>query len=231
MRTPLWIVVGLLGIGASQNREAAAEVHVDFLFGGGPYGYHHHHHHHHGYFGYHGWYYPRVDYVYVAPPPVTYVPVAPAVPVTSQYVAPRYDGAQSSTSTGPTLPTSSASTTAKPAGSVASPPTNASADYHGRGVTIRNPASTGARVAFLLDGRSELELAPGEVSLLRDKGRYVVEFDRGGDFGTARKELDEGTYEFSATSSGWDLQRTTSSSARGPEPLVRRNVLPSSSAR
>jgi len=229
MRSACGFVVGLASFCALPVQQAAAEVHVDFLFGGGSYGYHHHHHHHRPY-GYGWWYYPRVDYVYL-PPPVTYVPVAPPVAVVPQYGASSYAPSTQGAAAAPTLPTSStnsAATTTKPAAT----PTNTLPEYRGRGVTLRNPASTGTSVAFLLDGRTEMELAPGEVSPLREKGTYLVEFDRGADFGTARRELAEGAYEFTATAEGWDLRRMpTPGNAPAVEPLVRRNVLPSSSAR
>ena len=222
-------VVGLASFFALPVQQAAAEVHVDFLFGGGSYGYHHHHHHRP--YGYGWWYYPRVDYVYL-PPPVTYVPVAPPVAVVPQYGLSSYAPPTQGAAAAPTLPTSSTTNFVATSTKPAATPANALPEYRGRGVTLRNPASTGTSVAFLIDGRTEMELAPGEVSPLREKGTYLVEFDRGGDFGTARRELAEGAYEFTATAEGWDLRRVpTSGNNPTAEPLVRRNVLPSSSAR
>jgi hypothetical protein len=63
---------------------------------------------------------------------------------------------------------------------------------------------------------------------VREKASYIVEFDRGGSFGTAKYELTEGEYEFVVTDRGWDLQRDatggTWQTARVPE--VKKNTLP-----
>lgn len=228
MRSPSSIAVLLPVLLAVAPTMAQAEVHVDFLFGGGHYG---HHHHHHGYYD-HSWYwYPHVDYVYVAPPPVRYyVPAAPPVTVVPQYGSTSQYGTQSSVSAAaptptPTLPTGS--TAATSSNSSTNPPSNSLPNYRGPGVTLRNPVDAGGKVAFLIDGRTEMDLAPGESTPLRDKSSFTVEFDRGGDFGTARRVVNEGTYEFVVTPSGWDLQRKGDGAAlKSVEPVVRRNELP-----
>lgn len=162
------------------------------------------HCHHHGYYSPY-WYPPPPRYVYVAPPPVTYVQPAPV-----QYVVPP--------------PAPLAQTT------VSSPLAvrpNSMPAYQGRGVTIQNPKATGASVAFVVDEQSELMLGPGQTKALNDKGTYVVEFDRGGEYGTSRKTLTEGPWKFVATPSGWDLQRDFGdASSDDVRPVVRRNSLP-----
>jgi hypothetical protein len=209
-------LVGLL-LSASAAR---AEVHVDFLFGGGHgHGHHgHHHHHHHGWYGgYRGFYWPRPVYYY--PPPPVYVPVAQPVPLGVPTV--------STYGMGPAV--------AQPAQTVAAPtpaPTlstaqsNALPAYQGRGISIRNPVETNTAVTFVVDSRRENELSPGESHSLSEKSSYVIEFDRGGEFGTARHVVNEGSYEFVATDRGWDLRRLDVLPTGPNSTTVRRNTLP-----
>jgi len=200
------LVAALLPVSA-----ARAEVHVDFLFGGGGHGHGHghHHHHHHGWYG--GFYVPRPVYYY--PPPPVYVPVAQPVPVAVPAVS-TYGAAAPAP-----LPM------AAPVASTVQ--NNALPAYQGRGVSIRNPAETGAAVAFVVDSRREAELSPGESHSLAEKSSYVIEFDRGGDFGTARHVMNEGSYEFIATDRGWDIRRLQTGAAGSAGTTVRRNTLPS----
>jgi hypothetical protein len=193
---------------------------VPALAGGGG----HHHHHGHSSFSFGlslgpTWY-PYYRPVYVAPPPVTYVYPQPSV----QYVVP------------PT--TYVAPAVAAPA------PAPAAANWTSRGepkanilpasqsvnatVTIRNPANSGGSVAFLVDDSSEVTLTAGRTQTLTNKSSYTIEFDRGGDFGTARKTLTGGAYEFAVTESGWDLVETGRVASK---PSVRKNALPDSTLR
>ncbi len=83
-------------------------------------------------------------------------------------------------------------------------------------------------MACVVDGQTQLELRPGETRPLREKASYIVEFDRGGSFGTAKYELTEGEYEFVVTDRGWDLQRdaTGTSWQTATIPEVKKNSLP-----
>lgn len=144
---------------------------------------------------------PYFNYVYVAPPPVVYAP-PPVVTV-------------------PTL--TSIPATAAP--TTATVRTNAAPATRTAGVTIRNPLGSGTTLAFVVDSRTEAELAPGETMPLVEKSAYFIEFDRGGDFGTSKRTLTEGTYEFVATENGWDLRRADDVDAV-PTPVVKRNALP-----
>ncbi|MGE0608868.1 MAG: hypothetical protein AB7O62_17365 [Pirellulales bacterium] len=196
---------------------AQAQVHIDFGF---AHGHGHHHHHHHGWHGHHWghyhyypsyWYNPPVEYVYVTPPPPRTV-VYGTPTVASQPVAPAPTPAVAERTTGtPTL---------------AKRP-NSLPDNEARGVTIRNPTASGGRVAFVVDGANELALNPGQVKTLGDKSSVVVEFDRGGDFGTAERELSAGSYRFVVTDEGWDLEREASNTWRtATSPAIRKNALP-----
>ena len=73
-------------------------------------------------------------------------------------------------------------------------------------VTIVNPAESGATLAFRLGG-SQYSLAPGSQTDLTLTGAKVIEFDRGGSFGTARFMLYGGVYKFAMTDQGWTLQQ------------------------
>jgi hypothetical protein len=204
------LVAGLVPVSTAQ-----AQVHVDFLFGGGGYGYHHHHH---GWYGGYGFYYPRPVYYY--PPPPVYVPVPQPVPVAVPSVS----------SLGVTAPTATqplqtvASPTSAP--SLANTQLNSMPTYQGRGISIRNPTETNTAVTFVVDGRREAALSPGESHSLAEKSSYTIEFDRGGEFGTARQVVNEGSYEFVATDRGWDLRRMDATAAGPTGATVRRNTLP-----
>lgn len=176
---------------------------IDFAFGGGPHC--HHRPHYHGYYGYYGWYRPYP--VYVAPPPVYYtqpvaVPTAASAPLA-------------------TLPT--AASAAQPSLRANGLPGSQSS------VRIRNPSNSGGGVSFVVEGKSEINLAPGDSQYLGERNAYLVEFDRGANFGTFRRELVAGTYDFVVTENGWDLQRVpVESSSTAVEATVRRNTLPNS---
>ena len=188
-----------MSVGAGQT--LAGNWHVDIGLGIPVHGHGHHHHCHPHYYGY---YRPYPSVVYVAPPPppaITYVQPAPV----TQYVTPAPQPIVSS----PTI---------RP---------NPTPSYQGRGVTIRNPQVSGGTVAFVVDEQNEVMLSPGQTKPMNDKGAYVVEFDRGGDYGTARRTVTEGPWKFVATSNGWDLQRDNGEVPSDDiRPVVRRNSLP-----
>jgi hypothetical protein len=209
-------LVSLIAVVAGHST-ARAEVHVDFLFGGGGYG-HHHHHHHHGWYG--GFYWPRPVYYY--PPAPVYVPVAQPVPVAVPAVG-AYGAAPAATA----APQTAAATTPAPTLPTSSTvQSNSLPAYNGRGISIRNPAETNTPVTFVVDNRRESELSPGESHSLAEKSSYVIEFDRGGEFGTARHVVNEGSYEFVATDRGWDLRRMDTLPTGSSNATVRRNTLP-----
>lgn len=202
------VVGGLLG------SEAQAQ-HVHFSFGG-----HGHHHHHHPY-----WCRPHWDFGwYYAPPPrVTYVQPERTIIVPQTVVAPAVSSTQQPANNLATIPsTSSVAATTPPVR------TNSLPAYRGPGITIQNRNAAGLSVACVVDGQTQLELRPGETRPLREKASYIVEFDRGGSFGTAKYELSEGQYEFVVTDRGWDLQRdaTGGSWQTATVPEVKKNELP-----
>lgn len=92
--------------------------------------------------------------------------------------------------------------------------------YTGPGVTLRLPADFRGSVYVQVDKR-EVELKPGSEVVLKDKASYVVEFDRGGDFGAARHELTEGVYKLVVGEKGWQV--VPDAAANGG---LRRNTLP-----
>lgn len=93
-------------------------------------------------------------------------------------------------------------------------------------ITLDNAAANRVSVAFLLDAQ-EVELRSGETRTFTGRGTRVVEFDRGGNFGTARYDLTEGAYEFVPTAKGWDLTRKSSAAASTAwRSTPRKNALP-----
>lgn len=177
---------------------------------GGGHGYHHHRHCPPSY--YFGFSSPPPVYVYpryVAPPPVTYVypyaaapaPVAPA-PVAAA-PAPVNTWKTRTEPRANTLPVSERQV-----------------------AIIRNPAKSGGPVAFVVDDEKEVTLDEGQSHALAANGGYLVEFDRGGDFGTARKTLGPGVHEFVVTDRGWDLVNPKDRVLTATKPSVRSNTLP-----
>ncbi len=196
------MVLAGLSLGLARGAEAQ-----DFSFSIG------HGHHHHGW--HHGWQYdhswhdpwywgPHVDYVYVAPPRPRVVYVQPPEREVRVEAAaplamnePKWSAAAASTRT--------ASTTT---------------------LQIWNSSGQKIPVAFLVDSK-EIELSDGQSHSLHGATQRVVEFDRGGTFGTARYALTDGQYEFVITGRGWDLVRKkTAASGISLKPLVKKNALP-----
>lgn len=207
--------------------EARAQVHVDFLFSDGGYRHHHHHYPHYRYYGDYYWYAPPpVRYVPVAAPPqVVYVPtpVSAAPTVAAPTAAMQAPSLAPATASTPTAATPNLRTNTVPNQSSVRETSSSVRET----VNIANPAGSGGVVSFIVDGKQEVTLAPGESTTMKDAGSYAVEFDRGETYGTTRIVLNEGTYEFEVTASGWDLQRRSSvASTNSLRPVVRRNTLP-----
>jgi hypothetical protein len=163
---------------------------------------HHHgwHHHHHCW---DPWFWgPHYDLVYVVPPP------RPRV----VYVEPAVKNLR------PDAPRTSAPSSWNAA--------NAERPAEYRTLQIWNGAGRKIPVAFLVNAQ-QVELADGQSHSFHGGGTRVVEFDRGGNFGTARYELTGGQYEFIITSRGWDLvPKADSTTPISLRPIVRKNALP-----
>lgn len=99
-------------------------------------------------------------------------------------------------------------------------------------ITIQNAAGRSVPVAFVVDTQ-DVSLRDGEVRTFTGPSSRVIEFDRGGDFGSARYDLTAGDYEFVITARGWDLQRRTATTAASTaaKPSVRKNALPGTTVR
>jgi hypothetical protein len=100
------------------------------------------------------------------------------------------------------------------------PQPNALPPYAGPGVTLRLPAEFPNPVHVRI-GNRDVELKPGTEVTLKDRASYVVEFDRGGDFGAARHELSEGVYKMTVGNTGWEVLLDTT-----PGKGLRLNPLP-----
>ena len=197
----------VLSIALLPQSASAQKTSFSIRIGGHGHGHGHHHHWHPPCDWYHGCYapwYPSVQYVYPRPA-VTYVVPEPAPTV----VIPRV---------------SAAAPAREP---LAMKPNDLSG---GREVRVVNPANSRATVYFVADQSTEAELAPGETRVYTAQPAVVIEFDRGGDFGTARYRLTDGEHEFVATDRGWDLVRRSSASPAN-RTAVRKNSLPGASLR
>ncbi|MCE9566478.1 MAG: hypothetical protein K8U57_31025 [Planctomycetes bacterium] len=96
---------------------------------------------------------------------------------------------------------------------------NALPPYSGPGVTLRLPAEYPDPVIVRIDKR-DIELKPGTEVTLKEKPVYVVEFDRGGDYGAARHDLTEGLYTMTVGNKGWHVMLAPSNGG------LPRNTLP-----
>lgn len=198
-----------------------------FASGGGG-----HHHGHHGcYGGYGNWYgfnyyqppiyrYPPVVY---APPPVTYVYPAPAVQLV-QPVQPALT--QVAPSPGLSVADTPPSLASQPASGSAVRHNSLPTQQQRANVVLRNPAENAGSVAFRVQDQVDAELGPGTSRTWSDRTNLTVEFDRGGEFGTARKILRPGAYEFVVTEQGWDLVATVTPTTNGRAASIQKNSLP-----
>jgi hypothetical protein len=184
----------------------------------GSYGGGHHHHHHGCYGGYPGFGF------YYAPPPVTYVypaPVRREIYVVPQATSPLTQSINGTVNSGG-LARVEARPNLLPSQSTAVSSSSANAST----VIVSNPVQSGGTVDFVIDGNVEVSLRPGESRALTNGSSYLVEFDRGGNYGLARRTLGQGTFDFVPTASGWDLvSRAAAQSATRISP--KHNDLPS----
>lgn len=176
MKTRLWLVLCAALCVCSLPKWAAAQG-FSFSIGHG-HGHHHHHgwHHHHHCWDDPFWCGPHFDYVYVAPPPVVRREIRYVQPV-ERVVETRVE-----------VPRMNSSVTAAASSNL----------------QIWNACGRRVPVGFLADGQS-VSLSDGQSHTFYGAGARTIEFDRGGDYGTARVELTGGQYEFLVTSRGWDL--------------------------
>lgn len=177
----------------------------------------HGHHHHHCRPGYSfGFFSPPPPPVYVVPrvyaPPPVYVYPAPVATVAP---APVYAAAP--------VPAPQTNTAWK---TKTQPAVNALPTSQRQVTIVRNPARSGGPVAFVVDDENEVALDEGQSHSLVTGGAYTIEFDRGGDFGSAKKTLGPGVYEFVVTDHGWDLVNPKEVDRTAARPSVKRNELP-----
>lgn len=83
------------------------------------------------------------------------------------------------------------------------------------GVVLLNPKRNGGSVNYTLND-VRFSMAPGYEQKLPGGRSWIIEFDRGGSFGTARYGLTPGTYAFAVTERGWAVSRVTDSVAADP---------------
>jgi hypothetical protein len=74
-------------------------------------------------------------------------------------------------------------------------------------VAIVNPEGNGVDINFLVDGEVATLPSGTRIDLAISQAR-VIEFDRGGSFGSARYALSDGLYTFTPTDKGWELFRS-----------------------
>jgi hypothetical protein len=142
-----------------------------------------------------------VDYVYVAPPPLIQREIRYVQPV-ERVVETRVEA--------PRVKTTAASTASS-------------------NLQIWNACGRRVPVGFLADGQS-VSLSDGQSHTFYGAAARTIEFDRGGDYGTARVELTGGQYEFVVTSRGWDLvPRGDSAGNVAQKAAAPRNTLPGGS--
>jgi hypothetical protein len=178
---------------------------------------HHHGHHHHGapHCWHDHWCGPHIDYLYVYPRPVVRQHITYVQPAVTETYETRVAPPAGQAWTGRTGSTQS--TTAAAPVAAASP------------LQIWNAAGRQARVSFLVNGQ-EVTLSDGQSHTVYAAGTRVIEFDRGGDFGTARYDLSGGEYEFVVSNNGWDLvEKRAAGGNVATRPVLKKNTLPAGS--
>jgi len=200
-----------------------------FAFSIGSGGGYHHHHHPGWWAGYSagpwwgpGWYGPPP--VVYAPPPVVQERVVVVQPQTPGVTVPPVVSPYSTSSTSPPAPSPAAMTLA--ANSLA--PASGGTDSDDR-IVIRNASGLNLPVSFLVDGQ-DVELADGVTRTFVGKPRRIVQYDRGGRYGSTQQDVTGGQYDFRITASGWDLVRKADIVLPG-RTAIRANSLPSGVSR
>ncbi|HEX4142920.1 MAG TPA: hypothetical protein VHY91_05160 [Pirellulales bacterium] len=74
------------------------------------------------------------------------------------------------------------------------------------GVFLVNPTGSGANVIYFVNG-ARYVMKPGMSQKLPAGVNWVVDFDRGGDYGHAAYTVADGTYYFTPSDHGWNLYR------------------------
>ena len=78
-------------------------------------------------------------------------------------------------------------------------------------IVIIVPDQEGATIDYLLNG-TERTIRSGQTQSFGNDRMWVIEFDRGANYGTARYTLSPGTFKFKVTDRGWELMRSASDS-------------------
>jgi hypothetical protein len=71
-------------------------------------------------------------------------------------------------------------------------------------IKIVCPDDAGTSLKYSLN-EYDYEIKPGESQTLVNNRRWVITFDRGGEFGTAQYSMSAGIYTFALTAKGWDV--------------------------
>jgi hypothetical protein len=86
------------------------------------------------------------------------------------------------------------------------------------GVVLLNPTRNSGPVNYTLND-VRCTMAAGYQQKLPGEREWIIEFDRGGSFGTARYSLTPGAYAFAVTERGWEVfRRTDPVAAEAPVP-------------
>ena len=143
---------------------------------------------------------------YAAPayaPPVYAAPAAPAYPALTAYAPPAY------TAPAPAL-------APVPATYVAAPPAPPTPAEPVGDVILTNLEEGGIR--YSVNG-TQYDMNSGYNQKLASRSSWTIEFDRGGSFGGARYTLSPGSYQFTVSERGWDLQKQ-GDTPRAPTPVL-----------
>ena len=81
-----------------------------------------------------------------------------------------------------------------------------------------NPEANQSSVRFIMRGETA-ELKPGYFLTIEVAQKTLIEFDRGGSFGSARYSLREGMYRFDVDNTkGWELFKVKQDTATASNP-------------
>jgi hypothetical protein len=93
----------------------------------------------------------------------------------------------------------------------------------GRPIKIVSPESAGVPIRYSLN-QYDYTIQPGESQTITNDREWVITFDKGGDFGTAKYTLAPGLYKFALTETGWQVYHTADVDTISSKPTVDKPV-------
>ncbi len=166
---------------------------------------------HNGHLDYHPGHVDHIQPTYYPSYPITpYYPSTPIYGSTIYPSSPIYSSGTVISSSQPVI------SSAAPANALPNNRTTTGYTPNGAPINVINPENYGTALSFKLNGQT-VRLEPGKQSSMSFDRNYTIEFDRGGDFGTAKYTLRDGDFQFTVGDQGWDLKKIQASANAIPQ--------------